>query len=270
MIIMENHRNMKNNCKYLELLGFGLLRFKRTNSEWSYENVFQKGIGLPLLQNLIEAYKKEIIANNKGHSVIPLENMTVFLQYFKLDSDNIILLVYMDKTNHEITYSDLYLFTKRIRKSFMSNTQIEQIIDLCEDNIEIPISNDLIALFIIGPHGQPLFSQIDKDRTKIANSEVHIGGFISALFSFSQEIIGQESGGNLKEINFGNQRFYLITNNNVIFAFLVEELDDLLERYMYLITNEFVDQYNEVLKSFNGDIRKFKDFEKTLDKYFIL
>lgn len=267
---MGNHSNIKNNNNSINLLGFGLLSFRRSNSDWNYNITFQKGIGKPLVQNVIELYKKEIIGNDKGNSVIPLDNGTVYLQYFRIEDNHIIVLIYMDKKNPYNSYSKLYLLTKQVKKFYESGVERSEIVEFCDDSIEIPVSEDLIGLFVIGSSGRPYFSQIDKHKTTIAKSEIHIGGFISALFSFSQEIIGQESGGNLKEINFGNQRFYLITRNGIIFAFLVEKMSDLLERYMYLIAEEFIDQFKEVLTNFDGDITKFKTFKETIKEYFII
>ncbi|KKL74711.1 hypothetical protein LCGC14_2062130, partial [marine sediment metagenome] len=99
---------------------------------------------------------------------------------------------------------------------------------------------------------------------------VHIGGFISALLSFSNTIIGEETGAKLKEINFGNQQFYVISKSTVIFAFLVENMNSLLQRYMYLIADEFLYEFRDYLKVFNGDVTPFTSFEENINQYFII
>ena len=136
--------------------------------------------------------------------------------------------------------------------------------------MKIPKTDGIIAIFIIGTAGSPYISKINKDRSEIADHEVHIGGFISALLSFSNTIIGEETGAKLKEINFGNQQFYVITKNEVIFAFLVETMTSIIQRYMYLLADEFLYQFRNLLKEFNGDITPFNCFEEKINQYFII
>jgi hypothetical protein len=107
-------------------------------------------------------------------------------------------------------------------------------------------------------------------RKDIQEGEVQIGGFISALFSFSQFVIGKESGGKLKEINFGNQSFYTITEKKVIIAYLIERMSPLLQRYMYIIAEEFIRRYGKRLETFDGDIAQFSQFEEITNEYLII
>ncbi len=152
----------------------------------------------------------------------------------------------------------------------ISKASISEIKDVFDQEIEIPRTEGIIAMFVIGSAGSPFISKINKSRTNIADHEVHIGGFISALLSFSNTIIGEETGAKLKEINFGNQQFYVISKNNVIFAFLVESMNSLLQRYMYLIADEFLYQYKDYIKAFSGDVTPFAAFEKNINQYFII
>ena len=74
--------------------------------------------------------------------------------------------------------------------------------------------------------------------------------------------------GSLKEINFGIQKLSIIVKSNIIFAFLVEDMDPLIERYMYLIVDDFIANKKEDVDSFNGDVSIFNDFDKNLENYF--
>ena len=107
-------------------------------------------------------------------------------------------------------------------------------------------------------------------RKDIIDGEVQVGGFISALFSFSQFVIGKESGGKLREINFGNQSFYTITEKKVIIAYLIEKMTPLLKRYMYILAEEFVGRYSKALSQFDGDIAQFGMFENVINEYLII
>jgi hypothetical protein len=169
-----------------------------------------------------------------------------------------------------VSFPKLYLLSKTINNKTLSDSPISEITRFFEKEIDIPKSSGVIAMFVIGSTGSPFLSKINKQRASIAEHEVHIGGFISALLSFSNTIIGEETGAKLKEINFGNQQFYVISKNNVIFAFLVENMNSLLQRYMYLIADEFLYQFREYLKDFNGDVTPFIEFEEKINQYFII
>ena len=277
MIVMENQQNGKiqminqldsrDTQNILQMLGFGLISISDFSNNDIIQILFQKGIGTPLIQNIIELCKKEINNQKQWNSIIPIGEFTIFVHYFQHRNDTIVIL-YLTEKDKNFDFPKLYLFTRKITNEFRLNTPISEIIKTCNMTIIIPQTKGIIGVFIIGANGCPYFSKINQSRKLISNKEVHIGGFISALFSFSKEIIGQESGAELKEINFGNQRFYMITKKNVIFAFLVENLNSLIERYMYLIADDFLEQYKEHIIDFTGDIAPFHEFKKKIDLYF--
>ena len=277
MIVMEKHQNRKIQMNghfdtteakdILQMLGYGLIQISNSSNYDKIHILFQKGIGTPLIQNVIELCKKEIGDQKQGNSIIPLDDFSIFIHYLQ-HRNNTIVILYMTEKDHTINYPKLYLFTRKITNQIRLNTPISEVINTCNKTISIPQTKGIIGVFIIGANGCPYFSKISQNRKLISNKEVHIGGFISALFSFSKEIIGQESGAELKEINFGNQRFYMISKKNVIFAFLVENLNSLIERYMYLIADDFLEQYKEHLIDFTGDIAPFHEFKKKIDLYF--
>ena len=269
MIIMENHQNFRENPLVMEILGIGLVKISQIDTKGRFDVLFQKGIGVPLIQNVIELYKKEIIHKKQGSSIIPLEKFNLFIHYFNHNQD-ILVIIYMEEKNSSVNFSKLYFLSKKINRKFQVNEPVLNIIDDFDTAVKIPKTDGIIAIFIIGAAGSPYISKINKDRSEIADHEVHIGGFISALLSFSNTIIGEETGAKLKEINFGNQQFYVITKNDVIFAFLVETMTSLLQRYMYLVADEFLYQFKNLLKEFNGDITPFNTFEEKINQYLII
>jgi hypothetical protein len=270
MIAMEKDQNTHNNSEKLQLLGYGLLTISDIDVGGSFNILFQKGIGIPLIQNILELYKIEIITKKQGNSIIPLDNFTIFIQYFKKQEKDISVIIYMEKKENSVNFPKLYFLSKKINQKILSNASIQEITNIFESGIEIPKTDGIIAIFIIGSTGSPFISKINKNRSNIADHEVHIGGFISALLSFSNTIIGEETGAKLKEINFGNQQFYVISKNEVIFAFLVENMNTLLQRYMYLIADEFLYQFRNYIKEFNGDVTPFNEFENNINQYFII
>lgn len=263
-------QNTSNNSEKLRMLGYGLLKISEINTLGEFSIVYQKGIGVPLLQNVIELYKKEIITKRKGNSIIPLNDFTLFIHYFENPNHEISVIIYMEEKERSVNFPKLYFLSKKINNKIKSQASISEITSTFESEIEIPRSPGIIAIFIIGAAGSPFISKINKKRSNIADHEVHIGGFISALLSFSNTIIGEETGAKLKEINFGNQQFYVISKSSVIFAFLVEDMNSRLQRYMYLIADEFLYQFKDYIKDFNGDVTPFSCFEEVINQYFII
>jgi len=272
MIAMDKAENINNNSEKLHMLGYGLVKISDFTSEGKFNIILQKGIGIPLIQNVVELYKKEITTKKQGNSIIPLDDFTIFIQYFTNKEKEISVIVYMEEKEPSIpvNFSKLYFLSKKINNKIFKNSPISELKKIFEDEITVPKTDGIIAIFIIGSAGSPFLSKINKNRSNIADHEVHIGGFISALLSFSNTIIGEETGAKLKEINFGNQQFYVISKSNVIFAFLVENMNSLLQRYMYLIADEFIYDFNNYLKEFNGDVTPFNVFENKINQYFII
>ncbi|TFG29301.1 MAG: hypothetical protein EU532_03400 [Promethearchaeota archaeon] len=262
-----------NNLGVLEVLGIGLIKisFKaRDSTTYESEVIYQIGIGTPMIQNILEIFKIEIIRKDSGNSIIPIDDLSVFVNFFR-DKDKELeklILIYLYPKESQLDYSQLYLHSKSIIKYCCQENSLEKIKIGIKNSIEIPSVDGIIGIFIIDTAGCPLFTKIMGKRTDIIDGEVQIGGFISALFSFSQFVIGKETGGKLKEINFGNQLFYTITKKNIIFAFLVEKLTPLIKRYMYLMADEFLEEYNQDLENFNGDVTRFYKFEHNINRYF--
>ena len=272
MIAMDKAQNINKNIKKLQMLGYGLLKISDTESGGFPKIILQKGIGVPLIQNVLELYKKEIIIKKQGSSIIPLNQFTIHIQYFNNNDKEITVVLYMEEKEPNVpaNFSQLCFLSKKINNKIISNTPLSEICKVFEDQISVPKSSGVIALFVIGSTGSPFLSKINKNRNYIADHEVHIGGFISALISFSNTIIGKETGAKLKEINFGNQKFYIISKCSVIFAFLVENMNSLLQRYIYLIADEFIYDFSNYLNKFNGDITPFASFEEKINQYFII
>ena len=263
-------QNTTNNPEKLRMLGYGLLKISEVNSFGGFSIILQRGIGVPLIQNVIELYKKEIITKRKGNSIIPLDDFTLFIHFFENENQEISVIIYMEEKERSVNFPKLYFLSKKINNKVKSQSSISEITNAFESEIEIPRSPGIIAIFIIGSAGSPFISKINKQRSNIADHEVHIGGFISALLSFSNTIIGEETGAKLKEINFGNQQFYVISKGEVIFAFLVEDMNSLLQRYMYLIADEFLYQFKDQIKGFSGDVTPFNSFLPVINQYFII
>ena len=256
------------NKPMLNILGVGLIRIIDLVEKIDFKIVFQKGIGLSFIQNFMELYKTEIFSKKKGHSIIPIEDFTIFINYFQDEDESIMVLMFMNEKNRTLNYSKLYMFSKTLSRKVSSKCSFSEIESMCKDKIKIPKAEGASAVLIINSTGSPLVSKIKQSNLILSEKEIHIGGFLSAIFSFSQTIIGEETGAKLKEINFGNQYLYMINKNNLIFAFLVKKINPLLQRYMYLICDEFLKEYKDEIKDSKGELTPFQPFKKTIEEYF--
>jgi len=233
---------------------------------------FQKGIGIQLMQKIIKQNQDEILQKKNGIKIDLIANYTVYIHYFNNKREKIVIVIYLDKKENILKFSDLFLISDNLNSLICSNTSSLDFKNACEKSIKIPRTNGVIAIFIISSAGHLFFFKYNKEKTMFKNIELQVSGFISALLIFSREVISKDTGAKLKKINFGNRHFYLISEQNVIFAYLIEEnkKDKINKRYLYLTSEEFLSKYKESISNFKGDVSIFVDFENIVDQYFII
>ena len=261
----------RENNKYypIDLLGIGVIKI---NLYGDPNLIFQKGIGIQLIQKLINSNIEEIRKKKNGIKIDIVCNYTVYIHYFDNKLEEIVVIIYLDNKEKILKFSDLYLVSEKLNNRISSNIPLLELKNICETNIKIPKSNGIIAIFIINSSGHLFYSKVNEEKKKLKDYEVQISGFISALTIFSKEFISQEPEVKLKKISFGKQHFYLNTEQNVIFAFLIEEdkRKNINKRYLYLVSEEFLSKYKVVLADFKGDISSFEDFDQVVEQYFII
>ncbi len=262
--------NLSENLEKLKILGISLLKIDLTNLKGKFKIVFKKGIDAALVQNIYELYKNDIREKINGNSIFPIENYTVFINYFRDKLHNVFLIIYLDEKESKLTYSQFYLHSRIILKSILNATNDNETTKLCNDSIEIPKAEGVTGLFIVDKGGCPLLTKINKDREDIKKIDVQIGGFISALLLFAPNIIGEETGGMLKEIDFESKKFHIIEKKKVTFIFMIDKTTSLNKRYMQILTEEFLIKFQEKLENFDGDISQFNNFEEVVNNYFII
>jgi len=253
----------------IHVLGFGVVEL---DSNRQYAILFQKGIGIKLVQKILSLNLDEILLKKNGIKIDTLFRDTVYIHYFDNKEDKIVIVIYLDEKEKILKFSDLFLISENINNLVISKTSIIDLRKICEDKIKIPKSNGVIAVFIISSAGHLFYSKFNKEKAFFEDSELQVSGFISALLIFSREIISKDTEAKLKKINFGNRHFYLNSEQNVIFAYLIEEnkKNKINKRYLYLTSEEFLLKYKECLGNFDGDVSKFRDFENIIDQYFII
>jgi hypothetical protein len=167
-------------------------------------------------------------------------------------------------------YDDMCSVSRTLAQLYCSNASLSVINKVC--NKMIPSFEGLSALFVVSTTGHTLYTKIRDDKTSILENHIQIGGFLSAILMFSNEVIGKNSEDTLQSINLKNDRFLIFVKEDIIFAYLVDHSpkSDNFARYVELIAEEFLDQFSNSLKDFNGDLTQFNRFDPVIDKYFCL
>jgi len=249
--------------KAIQVLGLGLVSMTPNR----YNIVFNKGISRSLIKDLIHLYRLEIFNKKEGKLIDLFGIYTVYIHFYSIGSEKISLF-YINEKDKLVNYANLCSLSKLLFKTYSSNVSHSKIRQIC--NQAIPSVKGLSALFIINTTGHTLFTKFRSDKTKLAENYIQIGGFLSAILMFSNEVIGKNSGERLQAINFESQRFLISVEEGIIFAYLVEDStrSDIRERYIELIKEEFFELFYDCLTDFNGDINQFNTFEPVVEKYF--
>ena len=247
----------------IQVLGISLVSMTKNR----YSVVFNKGISCSLLKDLIHLYRLEINSKEEGKIIDLLGVYTVNIHFYSAENEKIAVF-YINEKDKLANYADLCSLSRLLVKTYCSNVSHSKISQIC--NKAIPSAKGLSALFVISTTGHTLFTRIRNDKTKLLENSIQIGGFLSAILMFSNEIIGKNSGENLQAINFENQQFLITVEEDIIFAYLVEQSrpSEVIQRYMELLKEEFFELYYDCLKDFNGDLNQFHKFEPIVEKYF--
>lgn len=266
MIVLEdNYQDSLEIPKTIQVLGLGLVSMNQNR----HNIVFNKGISRSLMVDLLKLYRPEILNKKEGKVIDLLGIYTVYIHFYTFGSEKISIF-YINEKDKLVNYDSLCSLSRIIVKNYCSNVSLSKIIKIC--NNAIPCLKGISALFIINITGHTLFTKIRDDKTRLLKNYIQIGGFLSAILMFSNEVMGNNSGENLQAINFENQQFLITVREGVIFAYLLEDqtYSKAIERYMELLKEEFFEMYCDCLKNFDGDLNHFHAFEGVVEKYFLI
>ncbi|MBY8983038.1 MAG: hypothetical protein KGD57_08820 [Candidatus Lokiarchaeota archaeon] len=266
MIVLEKgHQELLDIPTTMDILGIGIVSITEKNSNL----IYRKGISRSLMNDLITLYRPDILEKKEGKLIDLLGIFTVSIHFYSFDFESIAIF-YVNEKDTLTNYDVMCSVSRGLARMYCSNATLATINETC--NKIIPSYEGLSALFVISTTGHTLFTKIREDKVSISKNYIQIGGFLSAILMFSNEVIGRNTGDTLQEINFENQQFLISVKEDIIFAYLLESSvkSELLKRYMDLIAEEFLDQFRERVKNFNGDLNQFHKFESIVDKYFCL
>lgn len=246
----------------LEMLGVSLVSI----TVKSHNVFFRKGIRASLLDKLISLYKKQILEKKEGKIIDLLGSFTIYIHFYKVKRE-LIAIFYLNEKDKLIKYDSLCSLSNILLRCYCSNVSDLELERIC--NKIIPCIKGISALFIIYNTGHALYAKVNENKRFLAENYIQVSGFISAILSFSKEVIGQDSGESLQAINFENERFYVYLRGDIIFAYLIDtkNRNKNLKRYIELIADEFMDQFEKQIKNFEGEVTPFSKFDKIIDSY---
>ncbi len=266
MIVLEKgHQELLDSPTAMDILGIGIVSITERNSNL----IYNKGISRSLMKDLIKLYRSDILEKKEGKLIDLLGIFTVSIHFYSFGRESIAIFYVMEKDTLT-NYDDMCSVSRSLAQLYCSNASLSVINKVC--NKMIPSFKGLSALFVVSTTGHTLYTKIRDDKTSISENHVQIGGFLSAILMFSNEVIGKNSEDTLQSINLKNDRFLIFVKKDIIFAYLVDHSpkSDNFARYVELIAEEFLDQFSNSLKDFNGDLTQFNRFDSVIDKYFCL
>lgn len=122
--------------KELNVRSILLVRISEIDSEGKVDIILEKGMTLPLIAHTIELYKNEFISKRQGSSIIPLDEFTLIIHYFENRGD-IFLIIYIDEKETITSYSQLYLFTRKIRNKIRLNSSLAVVKSIITHSVEV-------------------------------------------------------------------------------------------------------------------------------------
>ncbi len=265
MIVLEKgHQELLDIPTAMDILGVGIVSITDKNSNL----IYTKGISRSLMNDLIKLYRSDILEKKEGKLIDLLGIFTVSIHFYSFDAESIAIF-YVNEKDTLTDYDAMCSASRVLAQLYCSNAPLASINDVC--NKILPNFEGLSALFVVSTTGHTLFTKIRKDKVSISENHIQIGGFLSAILMFSNEIIAKNSGDTLQAINFGAQQFIISVKEDIIFAYLIDDSPkiDNFERYTDLIAQEFLDKFRNSVKNFNGDLNQFHCFKLVVDKYFL-
>ena len=119
-----------------EMLGVEVLQAAKSGK--MLDIIFHRGIALSFTQKIMNTHLEKIFKAKQGNLITSVDDFGVFIHFFSLDLDNILIIIYIDKKNNIVDKcTKMYILYKKIYESIKKNSPITEILNLCKRAIEI-------------------------------------------------------------------------------------------------------------------------------------
>ena len=119
-----------------EMLGVEVLQVAKSGKR--LEILFHRGIALSLTQNIMNIYLEKIFKAKQGNLITSVDDFGVYIHFFSLDLDNILIIIYIDKKKSIVdNCTKMYSIYKKIYEAIINNRPITEILNICKWSIKI-------------------------------------------------------------------------------------------------------------------------------------
>ena len=132
----ESYRESEISTGKTEMLGVEVIQVAKSGRR--LDIIFHRGIALSLTQKIMKLYKEKILSVKQGNLIVSVDDFGVYIHFFSLDIDNIIIIIYVDKKFSIIEKcTKMYLIYKKSYEIIKRNAPISEIINMCKIAISI-------------------------------------------------------------------------------------------------------------------------------------
>ncbi|MBY9010175.1 MAG: hypothetical protein KGD74_09955 [Candidatus Lokiarchaeota archaeon] len=119
-----------------EMLGVEVIQVAKSGKR--LDIIFHRGIALSLTQKIMKIYLEKIFNAKQGNLIISIDDFGVYIHFYSLDLDNILIIIYVDKKNSIIDKcTKMYILYKKVYEHIQQRSSITEILNMCKTAIKI-------------------------------------------------------------------------------------------------------------------------------------
>ena len=132
----ESYHEPEISVSSTEMLGIEVLQADKSGKR--LDIIFHRGIALSLTQKIMNIYLEKIFKAKQGNLITSVDDFGVYIHFFSLDLDNILIIIYIDKKDSIVDKcTKMYILYKKIYESIKKNIHITEILKICKMSIRI-------------------------------------------------------------------------------------------------------------------------------------
>lgn len=119
-----------------EMLGVEVIQVGKSGKMLNI--IFHKGIALSLTQKIMNIYLDKIFKAKQGNLITSVDDFSVYIHFFSLDLDNILIIIYIDKKSSIADKcTKMYILYKKTYEYIKRNSPVTEILSMCKMAIKI-------------------------------------------------------------------------------------------------------------------------------------
>lgn len=132
----ESYKDTEPSYKTTEMLGLEIIQVDKSGNK--LDIIFHKGIALSLTQKVMTLHRDIIFNKKQGNLIATIDDFGVFIHFFKLKFDKILIIIYVEKKNNITNRcTQMYVLYKKIYEIIGTNNPISKILNICNQTIKI-------------------------------------------------------------------------------------------------------------------------------------